>query len=77
MEATLDNCVAHGLEDQAASALSIVAQAYTNREIAERLTISEPTAEKHKQNILNRLGLRSRTQIAAWAVQRRVAGSPA
>jgi len=69
--------VAHGFEDQAARALSIVAQAYTNREIAERLTISERTAEKHEQNILKRLGRRSRTQIAAWAVPRGVAGSPA
>jgi DNA-binding CsgD family transcriptional regulator len=48
---------------------SLVAQAYTNREIAERLRISERTAEKHVQNILNRLGMRSRTQAAAWAVQ--------
>jgi DNA-binding CsgD family transcriptional regulator len=49
--------------------VSLVAQAYTNREIAERLRISERTAEKHVQNILNRLGTRSRTQAAAWAVQ--------
>jgi DNA-binding NarL/FixJ family response regulator len=47
----------------------LIAQGCTNREIADRLVISERTAEKHVQNILNRLGLRSRTQAAAWAVQ--------
>jgi DNA-binding NarL/FixJ family response regulator len=51
----------------------LVAQAYTNREIAERLLISERTVDKHVQNILNRLGLRSRTQAATWAVQHGIA----
>jgi DNA-binding CsgD family transcriptional regulator len=63
-----------GLSRREGQVATLVAQAYTNREIAERLTISERTAAKHVQNILNRLGLRSRTQIAAWAVQRGVAG---
>ena len=47
----------------------LVAQACTNREIAEQLVISERTAERHVQNVLNRLGLRSRIQVAAWAAQ--------
>jgi DNA-binding CsgD family transcriptional regulator len=47
----------------------LLAEGCTNREIAERLVISERTAENHVQRIMNRLGLRSRTQIAAWAVQ--------
>jgi DNA-binding NarL/FixJ family response regulator len=47
----------------------LLAEGCTNREIADRLVISERTAENHVQRILNRLGLRSRTQVAAWAVQ--------
>jgi DNA-binding CsgD family transcriptional regulator len=47
----------------------LLAEGCTNREIADRLVISERTAENHVQRIMNRLGLRSRTQIAAWAVQ--------
>jgi DNA-binding CsgD family transcriptional regulator/tetratricopeptide (TPR) repeat protein len=58
-----------GLSRRELQVAGLVAQAYTNREIAERLVMSERTAEKHVQNILNRLGLRSRTQAAAWAVQ--------
>ena len=54
----------------------LVAEGCTNREIAERLVIGERTAEKHVQNVLNRLGFQSRTQVAAWAVQHGVEPAP-
>ncbi len=44
-----------------------VAAGLSNREIAERLVLSERTVESHVQHILTKLGFRSRTQIAAWA----------
>ena len=44
-----------------------VAGGLSNREIAERLVLSERTVETHVQHILTKLGFRSRTQIAAWA----------
>ena len=47
----------------------------TNREIADTLVIAERTADTHVENILNKLGLVSRTQIAAWAVEQGVAPS--
>ena len=47
----------------------LVAQGLSNRDIAERLVVSERTAENHVQRVLNRLGLRSRAQVAVWAVQ--------
>jgi predicted ATPase/DNA-binding CsgD family transcriptional regulator len=47
----------------------LVAQGLSNRDIAERLVVSERTAENHVQRVLNRLGLRSRAQVAFWAVQ--------
>jgi len=49
----------------------LVAHGLTNREIAERLFISERTAEGHVQSIRNKLGCTSRAQIAAWTVQQR------
>jgi DNA-binding NarL/FixJ family response regulator len=49
--------------------VTLVAQGRSNREIGELLVISERTAENHVQHALNRLGLRSRAQAAAWAVQ--------
>src|SRR5579859_584578 len=48
----------------------LVAAGMTNREIAKRLFISERTAEGHVEHIRNKLGVRSRTEIATWAVQR-------
>ncbi len=45
----------------------LVAEGRTNREIAGTLYITEGTAANHVQHILNKLGLRSRAQIAAWA----------
>jgi non-specific serine/threonine protein kinase len=50
--------------------VGLVALGLTNREIATTLMVSGRTAEAHIQNILNKLGYRSRAQIAAWAVER-------
>ncbi len=49
--------------------VALVAQGLTNREIASRLVISERTADTHVQHILNKLGVDSRVQVAAWAVE--------
>jgi len=47
---------------------ALVAEGLTNREIAERLFISARTAEYHIEQIRNKLGFHTRSQIAAWAV---------
>lgn len=44
----------------------LVATGLTNAEIADKLVISQRTAEGHVENILSKLGFTSRTQIAAW-----------
>jgi DNA-binding NarL/FixJ family response regulator len=49
----------------------LVAEGLTDREIATRLVISPRTAESHVQHILNKLGFRSRTQIATWVTASR------
>jgi class 3 adenylate cyclase/DNA-binding CsgD family transcriptional regulator len=51
----------------------LIALGLSNRQIAEELVIAEPTAERHVANILNKLGYHSRSQIAAWAVERGLA----
>ncbi len=50
--------------------VKLIADSLTGREIAEALVIAEATAVRHVANILNKLGLRSRAQVAVWAVQR-------
>ena len=47
---------------------ALVAEGLTNRELAERLGISERSAESHLERIRLRLGFRSRAQVAAWYV---------
>jgi DNA-binding NarL/FixJ family response regulator len=42
----------------------------TNKEIAERLVLSERTIDNHVQNIMNKLNLHHRAQIAAWVTER-------
>ena len=44
----------------------LVAEGLTSREIAQKLFISERTAEGHVEQIRNKLGFRSRAQVAAW-----------
>jgi pimeloyl-ACP methyl ester carboxylesterase/DNA-binding CsgD family transcriptional regulator len=47
---------------------ALVAEGLTNREIGERLSIDERSAEGHLERIRLRLGVRSRAQVAAWWV---------
>lgn len=49
----------------------LVAQGFTNRQVAQELVISEKTAGKHLENIMAKLSFQSRAQVAAWAVQQR------
>ncbi|MFI9845991.1 LuxR C-terminal-related transcriptional regulator [Nonomuraea sp. NPDC051941] len=44
----------------------LVADGLSNKRIAARLFISEHTVDSHVRNILNKLGVNSRAQIAAW-----------
>ena len=46
----------------------LVASGLTNRQIAGELTISERTVTTHVDHILRKLGVTSRSRIAAWAV---------
>jgi non-specific serine/threonine protein kinase len=48
---------------------ALVAEGLHNTEIAERLRISPNTVEVHMSNILRKLSMTSRTQLAAWAVE--------
>lgn len=49
--------------------LQLVCQGDSNREIAAKLIVSEHTVKVHLRNILNKLNLRNRQQVAAYAVQ--------
>ncbi|RSM61453.1 LuxR family transcriptional regulator [Amycolatopsis sp. WAC 01376] len=45
----------------------LLADALSNRRIAEKLVLSERTVESHVRSILAKLGLANRTEVVAWA----------
>ncbi len=47
----------------------LISQGNTNKEIAELLVLSERTIEGHVANVFNKLGVSSRTQVAAWMIR--------
>jgi predicted ATPase/DNA-binding CsgD family transcriptional regulator len=49
----------------------LIAQGLSNKDIAARLILSVRTVETHVHNLLNKLGVNSRTQIAVWFSDRR------
>jgi non-specific serine/threonine protein kinase len=48
---------------------ALIGRGYTNRRIAEERGMTERTVETHVSKVLRKLGLGSRTQIAAWAIE--------
>ncbi|HEX3621491.1 MAG TPA: AAA family ATPase [Acidimicrobiales bacterium] len=54
------------LTPREAEVATLVTEGLGNRQIAERLVISERTAENHVKHILDKLGFTARSQIAAW-----------
>lgn len=61
---------AEGLSYREKEVLGLVGNGATNREIAQRLIISEHTVKVHLRNILGKLALRNRQQAAAYAGQK-------
>ncbi len=47
--------------------LRLIAQGYTNREIADLLSLSVRTVESHRANIMDKLGLRGRAELVRYA----------
>lgn len=55
------------LSQREAEVVQLLVQGLTNRQIAERLGIGERTVDSHVDHVRDKLGLRTRVQIAAWA----------
>ncbi len=50
--------------------LKLIAEAHTSKEIAKELWISIKTVERHRQNILDKLGMRDRVELTRYAIRR-------
>jgi DNA-binding NarL/FixJ family response regulator len=50
--------------------VKLIAEAYTSDQIAEALTITRRTVERHRENILGKLEMRDRVQLTRYAIRR-------
>jgi DNA-binding NarL/FixJ family response regulator len=50
--------------------VKLIAEGHTNRQIAGALTISEKTVERHRANMLEKLGMRDRVELTRYAIRR-------
>lgn len=56
----------HGISDRERSVIELVAKGLSNREIAQTLYLSEGTVRNYLSEVLEKLGLRDRTQLAVF-----------
>ena len=59
----------HPLTPRETEVIKLVAESYTNRQIAEALVISEKTVERHRANILEKLGMGDRVELTRYAIR--------
>ena len=50
--------------------LKLIAEAYSSKDIAAELVISVKTVERHRQNILDKLGMSDRVELTRYAIRR-------
>jgi DNA-binding NarL/FixJ family response regulator len=50
--------------------VKLIAEGYGGRQIADTLVISEKTVERHRANILDKLGMRGRVDLTRYAIRR-------
>ena len=60
----------HELTPREEEVVKLVAEAHTNDEIAELLHISKKTVERHRANVLEKLGMRDRVELTRYAIRR-------
>ncbi|HEX8104205.1 MAG TPA: response regulator transcription factor [Solirubrobacteraceae bacterium] len=65
-----DNGPEEPLSPREQEVLKLIAEAYTNRQIAETLHVAEKTVESHRANLLRKLGMRDRVELVRYAIRR-------
>jgi DNA-binding NarL/FixJ family response regulator len=50
--------------------VKLIAESYSTREIADTLVISEKTVDRHRANILEKLGMHDRVELTRYAIRR-------
>jgi DNA-binding NarL/FixJ family response regulator len=73
MTRLIDASAFSGLSKRELELLLLVSQGKSNREIAEALTVSEKTVRNHVSNLLGKLDLSNRVELATYAVKHHLA----
>jgi two-component system response regulator NreC len=50
--------------------LTLIAEGYTNRQIAKKLVISVKTVDRHRENIMGKLNLHNRIELVKYAIEK-------
>ncbi|MGB6425798.1 MAG: response regulator transcription factor [Solirubrobacterales bacterium] len=66
-----------GLTEREAEVLRLIALGHTNKEIGDQLFLSVRTVESHRARIQQKLGIQSRAELVAYALERRMIGRAA
>ncbi len=59
-----------GLTERERQVLTLIADGLSNQQVADKLVISVKTVERHRANILAKLGLHSRTELVKYAIRK-------
>lgn len=66
-----DNAAAFdGLTEREREVLTLIADGLNNQQVADKLVISVKTVERHRANIMTKLGLHSRTELVKYAIRK-------
>jgi DNA-binding NarL/FixJ family response regulator len=63
---------ADGLSPREREVLQLIAEGYTNKEMAEILSLSIKTIQTHRMNLMSKLGLHDRAELIKYAIQRKI-----
>lgn len=69
-----DGDLIHLLSDREREVLTLIAKGYSNKEIGEKLAISVKTVETHKGNIMEKLHMKTRPELVAFALKKGLLG---
>jgi two-component system response regulator NreC len=64
--------VSDGLSQREREVLQLIAEGYTNKQIAEILSISIKTVQTHRANIMSKLDLHDRGELIKYAIQKKI-----
>lgn len=62
------------LTDREQEVVALIAEGYRTREMAQLLSLSHKTVERHRTNLMRKLGVRSATGVVAYAITHRYVG---